>query len=173
MVRVHSATGACARDAATPDRVAESGDAERRDLGQLPVPAAVRRAPRRGRDPEVPHLARPQADGGVVEPVGGWGDRRAVHVPPGTAAHRDHLDLPERRLVSRLGFGGAVPTHRARRPGTRSPGQSGSDDSARLEPAGTDPGTAMSQAPDVKAPETPGADAAGRVRVTRWIATVA
>ena len=32
----------------------------------------------------------------------------------------------------------------------------------------------MSQAPDVKAPETPAAaDAAGRVRVTRWIATVA
>ena len=109
-----------------------------RDRRQLPVPAAVLRTPWRCRTSAVPHPARSQTDGGVVERVAGQRDRRSVPVHSGAAAYLDDLDVPARRLVSRLGIGRAVLPAGAGRSGAGCRHRTGCDHRARLEPARTD-----------------------------------
>ncbi len=144
VVRVHAAAGPGAADAAATDRIADAGADGHRDRRELPVPAAVLRTPWRRRTSGVPHPARPQTDGVVVERVAGRRGRRPVPVHPGAAADLDDLDVPARRLVSRLGIGRAVLPAGAQRSGAECRRRTGRDDRERLEPARTDSGTAMS-----------------------------
>ena len=84
--------------------IAHPGADGHRDRRELPVSAAVLRTPWRCRTSAIPHTARSQTDGGVVERVADQRGRRAVPVHSGAAAYLDDLDVPAWRLVSRLGI---------------------------------------------------------------------
>ena len=104
VVRLHPTSGAGAANTAATDRLANTGAHGYRIRSKLPLPAAVRRTPRRRRTSAIPHPARTQTDGGVVERVGSPRRRWSVPGHSGDAAHLNHLDVPSWRLVSRLGI---------------------------------------------------------------------
>ena len=72
--------------------IADTGADGHRHRGELPVPAAVLRTPRRRRTAGVPDPAELQAGRGVVEHVAVRRGRRPVPVHPGAAAHLDRPD---------------------------------------------------------------------------------
>ena len=121
VVRVHAAARPRPADRPAVPRHPDTGADGHRHRGELPVPAAVLRAPRRRRASAVPDPAQLQAGGGVVQPVAVGTGRRPVPVHPGPAAHVDGADLPARRLVPRLGLDRTLRPGRTRagRPGGR------------------------------------------------------
>ncbi len=161
VVRVHAAPRPRPAERPAVPRQPDAGADGHRHRGELPVPAAVLRAPRRRRASAVPNPPQLQAGSGVVQPMAGGTGRRPVPVHPGPAAHVHRADLPPRRLVPRLGLDRTLRPGRTRagRPGGRR--RPGVQAGVRLEPSRSDQGAPVT-APAIK-----------DVRVIRWVAIVA
>ena len=143
VVRLHPAAGADAGDRAAAARFADPCADGHRDRGELPVPAAVLRAPRGRRTARLPDHAQPQADCRVVEHVAVRRGRRPVPVHQAllrTSTVPTYLrDDWYRDWGSIERYERLVPADA----GARRRRRAGHDDGVRLDPRRTDQGAAM------------------------------